>query len=62
MEDTTIKCIGQFLFFVRSEYEKYNSLVAKSCFTLRYLTAIFDTRQEGRELISSNLLSFVAFS
>lgn len=62
MEDMTIKCIGQFLFFVRSEYDKYNSLVAKSCFTLIYLTAKFDTRQEGHELIWSNLLSFVAFS
>lgn len=62
MEDMTIKCIDQFLFFVGSEYEKYNSLVAESHFTLMYLTAKFDTRQEGQELISSNLLGFVAFS
>lgn len=61
-EDMTKKCVCPCLFFVRSEYEKHNSLVAESCFTLIYLTAKFDTRQEGQELISSKLLSFVAFS
>lgn len=60
----TIKCLGQFLFFVRSEYEKYISLLAKGGFTLVYLTTKFDMKQEEQELISNNLfgLSFVAFS
>lgn len=55
-----IRSIGQFLLFIRSE--KYNSLVAKSCFALVCLTAKFYTRQKGQELIPSNLLRFVAFS
>lgn len=62
MEDRTIKCIGRSLFLFISEKEKCNSFVAKSCCTFIYFTAKFDTRQDGQEPISSNLLSFVAFS
>lgn len=62
MEETTIKWLSQFLLFVKCEYEKYNSLVVKGGFTV-YLTAKFDTKQEGQVTMSSNLfcLNVVSF-